>query len=67
MSEVVVKKRGGYRPNAGRKPKYSEETQVLTVRIPKSMIKDIRKTIPILIDHPKIMQMVIEGYEEATM
>jgi hypothetical protein len=61
MEELQVKKRGGYRANAGRKPKYSEETNVLTMRVPKSKIKDLRKVIPILIQNDSIIQILLDN------
>lgn len=44
------KKRGGIRPNSGRKFKYGEETVNITVRIPKTKVKDFRAMVKAWLD-----------------
>lgn len=39
------KTHGGKRANAGRKPKYGEETQTISFRVPKSKIDQIKQIV----------------------
>lgn len=56
-------KRGGSRPNSGRKKKYGEETRVLTIRIPASEYPDMKKAIRKLIGKPKLLSQIIDAIE----
>lgn len=56
-------KRGGSRPNSGRKKKYGEETRVLTIRIPASEYHDVKKAIRLLIGRPKMLSQIIDAIE----
>lgn len=43
-------KRGGKRPNSGRKPKYGEPTTVFQMRVPETKVQDIKKAVRILLN-----------------
>ena len=40
-----IKKHGGKRKNSGAKHKYGEPTKTVTLRIPESKIKDVKKIV----------------------
>lgn len=56
-------KRGGSRPNSGRKKKYGEETRVLTIRVPTSEYNDMKKAIRKLIGRPKTLSQIIDAID----
>lgn len=41
---------GGKRPNAGRKLKYGEETENLTIRVPKSIKQNVKDLVKEYLD-----------------
>jgi hypothetical protein len=45
------RKKGGSRPNSGRKKKYGEETKTITFRVPKSKIHFIKETIKYILEN----------------
>ncbi len=45
------RKRGGSRPNSGRKLKYGEETKTITFRVPKSKVSFIKETIKYILEN----------------
>lgn len=55
------KGRGGYRPNAGRKKKYEEESKVLTMRVPESIYTDLRKALSRLAKDKNLLEMFLEA------
>ncbi len=61
--ELIKSKRGGARPNAGRKKKYGEETRVLTIRVPKSIYPDIKKAVRQMSKRPQILENLLEAMD----
>lgn len=45
MKAKRKKGRGGKRKGAGRKPSFGEPTTTIAFRVPKSKVKDIKKTV----------------------
>lgn len=60
MAELS-KGRGGYRPNAGRKKKYEEDSRVLTMRVPESIYVDLKKALKRLADNRTLLEMFLEA------
>jgi hypothetical protein len=61
--EAIKSKRGGARPNAGRKKKYGEETRVLTIRVPQSTYNDMKKAVRFMSKRPQILENLLEAMD----
>lgn len=40
--KMKIEKRGGFRPNSGRKQKYGESTKIISFRVPLSQIDNVK-------------------------